>query len=84
MELRTPSVGGVSTPQPDPAHQFETSPLDNLDGNHDDAPLRFRRLADIIGSPPVPQQAARNIPSELFFAAAEEPSSFKEAEQEVA
>jgi hypothetical protein len=74
----------VSTPQPDPVHQFETPPSYNLDANHDDAPLRFRRLAYIIGSPPAPGQAARNIPSELFFAAAEEPTSVKETEQEVA
>jgi hypothetical protein len=55
-----------------------------LDANHDDAPLRFRRLTDIIGSPAAPGQATRNIPSELFFAATEEPTSFKEVEQEVA
>jgi hypothetical protein len=75
-------VGGVLTPQSDPAYQTETPPSDNLDADHDDAtPLRFRQLVDIIGSPPTPGQAARNIPTELFFAATEEPTSFKEVEQ---
>jgi hypothetical protein len=74
----------VLTPQFDPAYQTETPPSDNLDANHDDAPLRFRRLADIIGSPLALGQAASNIPSEMFFVAVEESTSFKEAEQEAA
>jgi hypothetical protein len=84
MGLRTPSVGGVMTPQPDPAYQTETPPSNNLDANHDDAPLWFRRLVDLIGSPPALGQAAKNIPSDMFFVVAEEPTSFKEAKQEIA
>jgi hypothetical protein len=56
-----------------------------LDALHDaDAPLKIRKMTDIIGSAPPPGQVARNVHRELYFAAGEEPTTFHEAEQEAA
>jgi hypothetical protein len=45
---------------------------ENLDADHDDAPLQVRAIDDLIGD------------AELNFTSAEEPMSFKEAEQDAA
>jgi hypothetical protein len=74
-----------ATPEPEPEVQSVISFWDNLDATHDvDAPLKVRKMADIIGSAPPPGQATMNVHRELFFAAGEEPATFQEAEQDVA
>jgi hypothetical protein len=54
---------------------------DNLDVDHDDAPLRFRTIDNVLG-PATPQgQAVREFDEDLLMVSAEEPASFDEAEQ---
>lgn len=55
---------------------------DELDANHDDAPLRFHALDNILADAPLPGYAARATDNELHFTSAEEPASFREAERE--
>jgi hypothetical protein len=75
----------AATPKVVEELQSEISFSDNLDAAHDaDAPLRIGKITDIHGSASPPGRATRNVHRELFFAAGEEPTSFQEAEQEVA
>lgn len=57
---------------------------DALDADHDDdAPLRFRTLGNILGDVDVPGLAERELAREaLYLTSAEEPRTFKEAEQD--
>lgn len=74
-EDRTPSpapIELVSPPSGEP----------DLDDEHDGAPLRFRRVDNILGDAVVPGQAQRELGDELHAVSAEEPTSFTEAEQE--
>jgi hypothetical protein len=61
-------------------------PPDNeldLDNDHDDAPLRFRAIDNIIGARTMPLgPATRNLDAELHFTSAEEPATFTAAERE--
>jgi hypothetical protein len=76
--------GGAGTPQSDVGHQSRTPPSKNLDTDHDeDAPLRYRRLTDILGPGSPPRQDARNPIEELVLANGEELATFKQAEQDV-
>ncbi|KAF0908576.1 hypothetical protein E2562_026625 [Oryza meyeriana var. granulata] len=54
----------------------------DLDDEHDDAPLRFRRMDNILGDAAVPEQAQWELANELLAVSAEEPSTFAEAERE--
>lgn len=56
-------------------------PNDNewLDAAHDDTPLRYRGIDNVIGSAPVPGQAAHEL-----IDCEGEPSSFAEAERDAA
>ncbi|WVZ50903.1 hypothetical protein U9M48_002109, partial [Paspalum notatum var. saurae] len=63
----------------------QTPPLDaeeDLDANHDDAPLRFRRVEDMLGSTTPPGQAVRELHEDLLLVDGEEPTTFAQAEQE--
>ncbi|KAF0894043.1 hypothetical protein E2562_033922 [Oryza meyeriana var. granulata] len=54
---------------------------DTLDVDHDDAPLRYRVVDNILGQAPAPGLAPRELDAgELYFVSAKEPSSFREAE----
>jgi hypothetical protein len=54
-----------------------------LDADHEeDTPLRFRALHTIIGQGTLPRPADRTVEDELHFISAEEPSSFRKAEQQ--
>jgi hypothetical protein len=54
-----------------------------LDADHEeDTPLRFRALHTIIGQGTPPRPADRTVEDELHFISAEEPSSFRKAEQQ--
>jgi hypothetical protein len=48
----------------------------------DDAPLRLRVVDDVIGDAAPPTLARRVLDAELNFTFADEPASFREAEQE--
>jgi hypothetical protein len=81
--------GGSPTPtisQAPPAVQLATPPTevldDNLDAEHDDVPLRFRTVDNILGDASVPGLAHRGHDDVLNIASVDEPASFREAEQE--
>jgi hypothetical protein len=63
-------------------NQFRTPPSCNLDADHDDAPLKYRNMSEIIGPATPPGLEFRDVQRELFFAAGEEPTTFSQAEQE--
>jgi hypothetical protein len=51
-----------------------------LDNDHDDdAPLRFRRVDNVIGAAPTPGLAARDLEERLLLASDAEPTSLEEA-----
>jgi hypothetical protein len=54
---------------------------DNLDVDHDHAPLRLRNLNDIIDDTAATGPACRVLHVELNFTSTEEPNTFREAEQ---
>jgi hypothetical protein len=62
-----------------------TTPLDgdavDLDADHDDAPLRFRRLDNVIGPATPPGLAHRDVTEQLLLASDTEPSIFAEAQK---
>jgi hypothetical protein len=51
---------------------------ENLDANHDDAPLRFRSMSDILATPGFAPRAL--VAEELHMVSSDEPTSFTEAE----
>jgi hypothetical protein len=57
---------------------------ENLDADHDDAPLWVRAIDDLIGDAEPPGLARRVLNVELNFTSAEEPMSFKKAEHDAA
>jgi hypothetical protein len=69
--LRTPSDGGGDRSIPETEQQPKTPPSCNLDAEHDDAPLRFRNLHDILGPRTPPGRAAREVPDHLYMAEGE-------------
>jgi hypothetical protein len=56
--------------------QHPTPPFCNLDVDHDDAPLRYRQVSELLclGSPP--GQAERILHQELMLVKGEEPATF--------
>lgn len=85
---RTPTLApspDVNTPGSASQVEFSTPPpgQQHLDVNHDDdVPLRFRTLDNLLDYQPPPGLAVRQLDHELHFSSAEEPSSFKIAQQE--
>ena len=53
----------------------------DLDADHDDAPLRFRRLDNMLGPTSPPGLAQRELEEHLLLASDTEPSTFAEAQQ---
>jgi hypothetical protein len=88
-EIIRDAVPATPSPTPTPAsppageHEPEVDE-ENLDVDHDDAPLRVRAINDLIGDAEPPGLAHRMLNVELNFTFAEEPTSFKEAEQDAA
>lgn len=82
----------VRTPSPAPvptstliAGDEEEEVLDegeNLDADHDDAPLKYRNINELIGPATPPGLARRALIEELHSTVADEPASFEDAEQE--
>jgi hypothetical protein len=81
--LATPSPTPTPASSPAGEHELEVDE-ENLDADHDDAPLRVRAIDDLIGDAEPPGLARRVLNAELNFTSAEEPTSFKEAEQDAA
>jgi hypothetical protein len=78
--LGTPVGGGGISPRSGPIEQGRTPPSCNLDADHDDAHLRYRRLSDILGPVTPPGKANREVQGGLYFEAREEPTSFSQVE----
>lgn len=57
---------------------------DDLNADHDDAPLRHRRLDDLLGPATPPGLAVRDVQEELMMVSSEEPTSFAQAAKEEA
>jgi hypothetical protein len=55
----------------------------DLDANHDNAPLRFPSINEVIGEGAPPSLSRRVLHSELNFTSVEELTTFRKAEQEV-
>jgi hypothetical protein len=81
--LRIPSGGGVDVLISGSDHQFETPPSCNLDAEHDDAPLGYMGLSDILGSVLPPGPVARNVVDHLYLTKGDKPSTFSQAEKVV-
>jgi hypothetical protein len=64
--------------------EFATPPdaedLD-LDADHDDAPLRFRRIDNVLGESSLPGLAEREPGEQLLLASDVEPTTFAEAQK---
>jgi hypothetical protein len=91
MEYSTEIVRDVVPATPSPTPTPASSPAgehkpevdeENLDADHDDTPLRVRAIDDLIGDAEPPGLTHRMLNVELNFTSAEEPTSFKEAEQD--
>jgi hypothetical protein len=80
--LRTPAAGGGENFISESGHHLNTPPSCNLDAEHDVAPLRFRRLHDILEPGTPAGRAAREVSDQLYMAEGEEPSSFYQSEKE--
>jgi hypothetical protein len=70
----------VATPGSVGSSSVATPPSANLDANHDDGPLRYRHLTDILGPGSPPGQAARVLQEELMLVRGEEPATYSQAE----
>jgi hypothetical protein len=79
--LRAPDDGGVDRDTHEVEGHLDTPASCNLDADHNDAPLRFRKMNDILGSGSPPGRAVRDVPGQLFMAT-EELSSFSQAEKD--
>jgi hypothetical protein len=81
LDQMTPPSRAAATLSIDAASQSRTPPSENLDADHDeDVSLRYRNLSEIIGLGTPPGQVARGV--QLLLVAGEEPTSFKQAEQD--
>jgi hypothetical protein len=80
--LGTPADGGGDMSIHGTEQQPKTPPSCNLDVEHDDAPLRFRNLNDILGPGSPLERVVREVLDHLFMVAREKPNSFYQAEKE--
>jgi hypothetical protein len=76
----SPPLGEYAAPGEE-EHEVED---ENLDADHDDAPLRVQAIDDMIGNAATPGLARRVLEAELNFTSAEEPLTFREVEQDAA
>src|SRR6185312_1045797 len=90
MAAASPPPSAAAAMTPNPGHQqaieFATPPdagfSEQLDADHDDeAPLRFRRVDNIIGQSTPPGIIDRNLEEHLLLASDVEPTSFDEAQK---
>jgi hypothetical protein len=82
LGLRTPTAGVGENSISKIGQHLNTPPSCILDAEHDRAPLRFRRLNDILGPWTPPGRAAREVFDQLYMAKGEEPNSFCQVEKE--
>jgi hypothetical protein len=78
--LASPPTGEYAAPGEE-EHEVKA---ENLDADHDDAPLRVRAIDDMIGNVAMPALARRVLEAQLNFTSAEEPTTFREVEQDAA
>lgn len=83
------AAAGPTTPKGTPvfvpAPEFVSPPPlaeEDLNIDHDDAPLRFRTVDAVISDAAAPGLARRVLQGEINFTSAEEPASFNEAKQD--
>jgi hypothetical protein len=77
------TTGGAATPVAEASLQSRTPPSKNLDADHEDyVPLRYKMMGELLGLGSPPGHAIRNLSEQLFLANGEEPTTFKQAEQE--
>jgi hypothetical protein len=76
------SIKITSSQELDADIHFESPLSENVDADHDDAPLRFKKMANIVGPGSPPGQAVKSVLEFLMFAAGEEPATFTQAEKE--
>jgi hypothetical protein len=82
--LDSPPMGQAAAtsplPTPPSVHlALSLSGEPDLNHDHNDVPLRFRRVDNILGPTAMPSLAQRVLQQELHVVSAEEPSSFVEA-----
>jgi hypothetical protein len=75
-EFRSPAAGGGLSAVSAREDQHQTPPSYNLDADHDDAPLRYRQLSEMLGPGSLPGQAKRILHQELMLVKGEEPATF--------
>jgi hypothetical protein len=66
-DLRAPGDGGVDSDTHEAEEHLDTSPSCNLDADHDNAPLKLRKMDDILGPSSPPGRAVREVPGQLFM-----------------
>jgi hypothetical protein len=81
LDLRAPGDEGVDSDTHEAEEHPDTPPPCNLDADHDDAPLKFSKMDDIIGPGSPLGRVVREVPGQLFMAT-EEPSSFSQAKKD--
>jgi len=75
-----PALGSLAHPQVEFASPPGAGMEDYLDADHDDdAPLRFRRIDNVLGEAETPELAHRDLEERLLLASNTEPASFEEA-----
>jgi hypothetical protein len=99
VEYTTKVVHDLASPLPSPAPILPSPPEvppergpvpvaevneEQLNADHDNAPLHLCDLTEVIWHAPVPRLAQRVLDVELNFTLVEEPASFREAEKDVA
>ncbi|KAK3125062.1 hypothetical protein QOZ80_7BG0599500 [Eleusine coracana subsp. coracana] len=86
--LPSPAAIPPSSPAPAPVVEFASPPADaeeSLDAEHDDTPVRFRRVDNILGDDgPLPDLAVCEMAeAELHMLSTQEPATFAEAEKKI-
>ena len=79
----------MSTPEPAHRPVEFASPLshdeERIDAYHDDEPLRYRMMEDLLGDQPAPGLASHDLEAQLQLVCEDgEPWSFEEAERDAA
>ena len=79
----TPIQAGASDPSEVVEFALPPSGDLDLDHEHDDAPLRFRKMEDLLGPDTPHGPAERGVVEDLLLAVGEEPATHEEALKEV-
>jgi hypothetical protein len=77
--FRSPTIGGGLSAVLTRGDQHSTPRYCNLDADHDDAPLRYRQVSELLGPGSPLWQAKRILHQELMPLKGEEPATFSRA-----